>query len=94
MLIHHSAVLKNMSLTALSQNIAENGELTVIEGLKEIPYNICRVFFVRGDKGAIRGMHAHRECSQFLICLSSGICEFITSKFCNIIIKQLNFQVL
>jgi dTDP-4-dehydrorhamnose 3,5-epimerase-like enzyme len=73
MLIHHSAVLKNMSLTALSQNIAENGELTVIEGLKEIPYNIRRVFFVRGDKGAIRGMHAHRECSQFLICLMGKI---------------------
>ena len=73
MAIHHSAVLEKMSLTQLSQNIAENGELTVIEGLKEVPYDIRRVFFVRGNGGAIRGMHAHRECSQFLICLMGRI---------------------
>jgi dTDP-4-dehydrorhamnose 3,5-epimerase-like enzyme len=73
MAIHHSAVLEKMSLTELSQNIAENGELTVIEGLKEVPYDIRRVFFVRGNGGAIRGMHAHRECSQFLICLMGRI---------------------
>lgn len=71
--IDHSAVLEKMGLTSLSQNIAENGELTVIEGLKEIPYDIRRVFFVRGNGGAIRGMHAHRECSQFLICLMGQI---------------------
>lgn len=73
MAIHHSAVLEKMSLTELSQNIAENGELTVIEGLKEVPYDIRRVFFVRGNGGAIRGLHAHRECSQFLICLMGRI---------------------
>lgn len=73
MAIHHSGVLEKMSLTELSQNIAENGELTVIEGLKEVPYDIRRVFFVRGNGGAIRGMHAHRECSQFLICLMGRI---------------------
>ena len=73
MTIHHSAVLEKMSFTKLSQNIAENGELTVIEGLKEVPYDIRRVFFVRGNGGAIRGMHAHRECSQFLICLMGNI---------------------
>jgi dTDP-4-dehydrorhamnose 3,5-epimerase-like enzyme len=73
MAIHHSAILEKMSLTKLSQNIAENGELTVIEGLKEVPYDIRRVFFVRGNGGAIRGMHAHRECSQFLICLMGCI---------------------
>jgi dTDP-4-dehydrorhamnose 3,5-epimerase-like enzyme len=71
--INNSDDLQKIELTQLTQNIAENGELTVIEGLKEVPYEIRRVFFVRANVGAIRGMHAHRECSQFLICLMGQI---------------------
>jgi dTDP-4-dehydrorhamnose 3,5-epimerase-like enzyme len=73
MSIKNLSTLDAIKITSLFQNIALNGKLTVIEGLKDVPFKIVRVFFVCGGVGALRGMHAHRECSQFLICLNGNI---------------------
>lgn len=51
----------------------DNGELVVIEGLKIIPFEIARVFTVRAPFGALRGEHAHFNCTQFLVCTSGEI---------------------
>ena len=53
-----------------------NGSLAVVEGEVNIPFKISRVFLVSAADGAIRGDHAHRECSQFLIC-PSGVVEVL-----------------
>ena len=54
-----------------------NGELSVFEqNIEAIPFSIKRIFNVRSDKGSVRGMHAHRLCSQILIC-SNGSIEVI-----------------
>ena len=54
-----------------------NGELSVFEqNIEAIPFSIKRIFNVRSDKGSVRGMHAHRLCSQILIC-SNGVVEVI-----------------
>ena len=52
----------------------DNGELSVFEqNPKAIPFQIKRIFNVRADKGSIRGLHAHRLCSQMLICSNGSI---------------------
>ena len=47
-------------------------DLVVVEG-DIIPFNVSRVFTVRASKGSVRGQHAHRHCSQLLICTNGGI---------------------
>lgn len=45
----------------------DNGVLAFIE----LPIFACRTFYVYGVRvGDIRGNHAHKECEQFLICIS------------------------
>ena len=52
----------------------DNGELSVFEQNSEaIPFHIKRIFNVRSDIGSVRGKHAHRLCSQMLICSNGSI---------------------
>ncbi len=50
-----------------------NGDLVVMEGLINVPFAIARVFMVRAKENAVRGHHAHKFCSQFLICASGSV---------------------
>ncbi len=52
---------------------APNGDLSVFEGGAAVPFTIARVFVVRAGVGAVRGMHAHRECAQLMTCPSGSI---------------------
>jgi dTDP-4-dehydrorhamnose 3,5-epimerase-like enzyme len=45
-----------------------NGILCVYESGKQVPFDIRRVFTVSAMAGDVRGNHAHRQCSQLLIC--------------------------
>ena len=49
-----------------------NGDLVVVEG-SIIPFNMSRVFTVRASKDSVRGEHAHRQCSQLLICTNGAV---------------------
>ena len=49
-----------------------NGELFTIEKNKNIN-NFKRVFYIKANKGALRGKHAHKKCIQYLICVSGKI---------------------
>ena len=52
----------------------DNGELSVFEqNINGIPFQIERIFNVRSNKGSVRGQHAHRLCSQLLICSNGSI---------------------
>lgn len=68
MQIYECASLSSVSLVKLPHHEEDNGQLVVIEGLVNIPFAIARVFLVLASKGAIRGMHAHKACTQFLTC--------------------------
>jgi|TARA_Y100000310_G_C20424043_1_gene688107 dTDP-4-dehydrorhamnose 3,5-epimerase-like enzyme len=37
------------------------------------PIKIKRIFFSSGTKGYFRGDHAHKKCSQFLVCINGKI---------------------
>jgi dTDP-4-dehydrorhamnose 3,5-epimerase-like enzyme len=65
--------LNSISLIDLPHHFEDNGDLIVIEGNKHIPFSIARVFVVRAPKNEIRGQHAHKQCTQFLICHSGSI---------------------
>ena len=62
-------LVKLIELPYLKEN---NGDLVVVEG-EIIPFSIKRVFNVRQQKGDIRGRHAHRHCSQLLICINGAV---------------------
>lgn len=50
----------------------DRGHLVIVEGLKDIPFEIKRIFYIYGsDTNVIRGQHANRK-SQFVLINVSG----------------------
>ncbi|ATP10363.1 dTDP-6-deoxy-3,4-keto-hexulose isomerase [Aeromonas salmonicida] len=55
----------------------ERGSLIALEGNKNIPFEIKRVYYIYGTQdGVARGFHAHKELQQIAICLN-GSCRFV-----------------
>ena len=55
----------------------ERGSLIVVEGNKNIPFEVKRVYYIFGTKsGVSRGFHAHKELEQIAVCVS-GQCRMI-----------------
>jgi len=50
-----------------------NGVLYVYESGRHVPFDIRRIFTVSAMAGDIRGNHAHRQCSQLLVCTTGEI---------------------
>ena len=46
-----------------------NGSLTVLSQDAD-PFDVVRTFCIVADEGMVRGEHAHRSCSQFIVCLA------------------------
>jgi dTDP-4-dehydrorhamnose 3,5-epimerase-like enzyme len=66
--------MKLVKLIELPYHKENNGDLVAVEGESNvIPFSIKRIFNVRAQKGNIRGRHAHRQCSQLLICTNGSI---------------------
>lgn len=51
----------------------ENGVLCVYECGQQVPFDIRRIFTISALVGDIRGDHAHKQCSQLLVCVSGQI---------------------
>lgn len=50
------------------------GSLSVTEFEKDLPFVVKRCFWVHGvPTQEVRGEHAHRECHQFLVCVSGQV---------------------
>lgn len=67
-----------MSMTNLAQMIEfsekgdERGHLVIVEGNKDIPFEIKRIFYIYGsDENVVRGQHANRK-SQFVLINVAG----------------------
>jgi dTDP-4-dehydrorhamnose 3,5-epimerase-like enzyme len=55
----------------------ERGSLIPLEGLKNIPFEIKRVYYIFDTKeGVQRGFHAHKTLKQVAIAVS-GRCTFV-----------------
>lgn len=62
------------NLKSINEN---NGNLIPLEGLKDIPFEIKRVFYVYNVKDDnVRGKHAHLLTEQLLICFN-GKCKVV-----------------
>ncbi len=53
-----------------------DGTLSVAESVKDIPFEIKRVYYIYGlnNPHAVRGKHAHRKLEQVLFCIN-GSCK-------------------
>jgi len=63
----------NIREITLPHNVRADGDLVVAQQGKELSFASVRLFTVRGNKGAVRGRHAHKRCTQFLICVHGEI---------------------
>ncbi len=68
----------NCDLQIIAFPIFDNNEasLTVYEGIKNVPFNMARLFVIKASENCNRGFHAHKECSQLLVVLN-GTCKVI-----------------
>jgi len=54
----------------------DRGSLIVVEGNKDIPFKIKRVYYIFATKMDVRrGFHAHKELEQIAVCVA-GSCKF------------------
>ena len=54
--------MNKVKMLSFKQNGDERGHLVVIEGNKDIPFDIKRIFYIYGsDPTVVRGQHANRE---------------------------------
>jgi dTDP-4-dehydrorhamnose 3,5-epimerase-like enzyme len=66
--------VRGVRLVDLARVDAENGALVVAEFDDQVPFAVARMFSVFDvPVGELRGTHAHRECEQFLVCVSGSI---------------------
>lgn len=55
----------------------DRGQLVALEALRNIPFEIKRVYYVTAlDSTKPRGFHAHKQLQQVVVCLR-GSCRFI-----------------
>ena len=67
--------MKKYAILDFPQLGDQRGNLVVIEGINQIPFEIARVFYMYGTKGdVIRGQHANRR-SQFVLINVCGECK-------------------
>jgi dTDP-4-dehydrorhamnose 3,5-epimerase-like enzyme len=51
----------------------ERGSLIALEGGREVPFDVARVYYIFGTRpGVSRGFHAHRNLRQLAICVSGS----------------------
>jgi hypothetical protein len=61
-------------LVELHEVVDVRGALIIAETSRQLPFAVHRVFFILDvPEGEPRGIHAHRECHQFLICLRGSV---------------------
>lgn len=69
-----NATLEDIHVTSLQVMRDARGALTVVEFSRHVPFAVARLFYVSGvPVGLSRGGHAHRRCSQYMICQSGRL---------------------
>ena len=60
-------------LIQLPKHDDPRGNLTVVEGLENVPFRIARTYWVTDVPGGeYRGGHAHKQCQEFIVALSGS----------------------
>ncbi len=70
---HATSRISECRVIELSKHHHENGNLTVVENMAQIPYEIKRTYYLYDVPGGeSRGGHSHRECAEFLVAISGS----------------------
>lgn len=65
-------VSRQAQMLEFEQKGDDRGHMVVVEGLKDIPFEIKRIFYIYGsDSDVVRGQHANRE-SEFVLINVAG----------------------
>jgi len=57
----------------LTKIVDPRGNLTVVERLRDVPFDVKRVYWVYDVPGGEhRGGHAHKQCREFIVALSGS----------------------
>jgi dTDP-4-dehydrorhamnose 3,5-epimerase-like enzyme len=65
--------LDHIRIIDLPRHARADGEVVVAEAAAQVPFRIERMFTLTAPAGTQRGRHAHRQCSQFMICVSGAV---------------------
>lgn len=72
-----SPLVGNCRLHELHVRGDARGSLIALEGGRDVPFDIARVYYIFGTQpGACRGFHAHRSLQQWAVCVS-GTCTVV-----------------
>jgi dTDP-4-dehydrorhamnose 3,5-epimerase-like enzyme len=63
----------DVRIIAMPSHRRDDGEVVVAETVGMVPFAIARMFVLRATPGAERGKHAHRRCSQLMMCVSGVV---------------------
>lgn len=67
-----------VELIELNKIVGENGSLIVAEIGAGLPFAASRIFTLLDiPAGEARGTHAHRQCAQFLICMTGSVTAIV-----------------
>ena len=70
---HTTSQLSDCRLITLNKHHHENGNLTVVENGKELPFDISRIYYIYDvPGGAERGGHSHKECASLIVAVSGS----------------------
>ncbi len=67
--------IKNVKLLPVQRFPDERGYMTIVSS-EMIPFQVERVFSI-SSKNVTRGNHAHKDCTQFMVCLSGSLKVFV-----------------
>lgn len=60
----------------------ERGSLVAIEGIKNVPFEIKRIYYIsKNKKNFRRGFHAHKNLKQVLICVNGSCMVHLDNGF-------------
>src|SRR6266849_5995652 len=65
--------LDHARFVTLPRHARADGEVVIAEAAAQVPFRIERMFALAAPVGAKRGHHAHRQCSQFMICVNGAV---------------------
>ena len=65
--------LAQVRLIDLLRHVRDDGEVVVAEAATGVPFAMARLFVLRAPSGTERGKHAHRRCSQLMICSNGSV---------------------
>jgi dTDP-4-dehydrorhamnose 3,5-epimerase-like enzyme len=65
--------IARIRLIELPRYAREDGEIVVAQAFNQVPFVMARAFTLTAPLGARRGEHAHRRCTQFMLCVHGAV---------------------